>query len=136
MCYKIVFKILAKQVSSVLPYLSGREQSGLVVGCCPFDKIIALQEVVHLIKHDISNPPRMIIKVDIEKAHETISWSAIIAILAIMNFPTHWISLIKTFLTSTSFSFLINGHPSRWISSSKGVRQGNPISSYLFILVL
>lgn len=79
--------------------------------------------------------PRMLIKIDIEKGHNTISWSAILATLTKMNFPSIWISWIRTCLTSTSFSFLINGRPTSWIKLAREVRQGNPISSYLFILV-
>lgn len=75
-----------------------------------------------------------LVKIDNEKAYGTLSWTAILAILAKMKFPNTWISWIKTCLRSTSFSFLINGTPTSWISSSRGVWQGEPISSYLFIL--
>lgn len=77
----------------------------------------------------------MIINIDIEKAYDTIRWSAILATLSRMNFPDHWISWIHTYLNSASFSFFIDGQQTRWIYSSRGVRQGDPISSYLFVLV-
>ncbi|XP_039120341.1 uncharacterized protein LOC120256728 [Dioscorea cayenensis subsp. rotundata] len=84
---------------------------------------------------DTMNTPRMLIKLDIEKAYDTIDWNAILAIISCMNFPDHWISWVSTCLQSCSFSLLINGSLSPWFSSSRGVRQGDPISSYLFILV-
>lgn len=77
----------------------------------------------------------MLLKLDIEKAYDTINWNAILAILSKMNFPHIWISWISTCLNSGSFSLLINGVPSPWFSSSRGVRQRDLISSYLFILV-
>ncbi|XP_039119158.1 uncharacterized protein LOC120255390 [Dioscorea cayenensis subsp. rotundata] len=101
----------------------------------PLINIIALQEVAHTIETDCKNLPRMLVKIDIEKAYDTISWSAILSTLTKMSFSFVWISSIKSCFTSTSFSFLINGHPSYWISSSRGIRQGDLISSYLFILV-
>ncbi|XP_039120948.1 uncharacterized protein LOC120257557 [Dioscorea cayenensis subsp. rotundata] len=134
-CYKIITKILANRLKFVLPKLIGIEQAGFVSGHCPFDNIIALQEVVHSLENDRKDPPRMLIKIDVEKAYYTLSWSAILATLTKMNFPSIWISWIKTCISSTSFSFLINGQPSTWIKSTRGVRQGDPISSYLFILV-
>lgn len=52
-----------------------------------------------------------------------------------MGFPNRWISWIKGCLDSVSFSFLINGKPSQWVKPSRGVRQGDPLSLYPFILV-
>lgn len=52
-----------------------------------------------------------------------------------MNFPPVWINQINVCLSSASFSVLVNGHNSDWFSSSRGVRQGNPISLLLFLLV-
>lgn len=77
----------------------------------------------------------MSIKYDIEKAYDTLNWSAIFAILARMMFPPIWISWISTCLQSCSFSLLINGNPSPWFPSHRGVHQDDPMSSYLFILV-
>lgn len=52
-----------------------------------------------------------------------------------MNFPSCWISWVKACLSSASFSILNNGKPLDWIRSHRGVRQGDPISLYLFLLV-
>lgn len=65
---------------------------GFVSGRCPFDNIITLQEVVHLLEKDIIDPPRMLVKMDIEKAYESISWASILTTLTKINFPSNWIS--------------------------------------------
>lgn len=101
----------------------------------PFDNIIALQEIVHSLEKDFNNPPRMLVKIDIEKTYDTISQNAILATLIKMNFPDKWISQIKTYISSTSLSILVNGIPYPWIKPSRGIRQGDTISSYLFILI-
>lgn len=77
----------------------------------------------------------MLIKLDIGKVYDTLSWNAIFATLHRMKFPSVRISWISECIILASFSFLINKHPIDWISSSRGLRQGDPISSYLFILI-
>lgn len=79
--------------------------------------------------------PRMMIRVDIENAYECQEWPVVLATLRKMNFLDIWIDWIRVCLTSSSF-FFINDQSSKWIKSSRGrVRQGDPISPYLFILV-
>lgn len=77
----------------------------------------------------------MLIKIDIAKAYDMIKWKAVLATLHIMQFPQVWIDRIMAYISSPSFSFLINGKPSDWISGSRGLRQRDPTSPYLFLIV-
>lgn len=72
----------------------------------------------------------MLVKIDIEKTYDTLSWTAILATLAKMDFSNTWISWIKTCLNSISFSFIINDFSAPWISSSCSGRY------YLFLLLV
>lgn len=95
-----------------IPNLIGPEQNGFLSRHSTFDNIISAQEITHSIDIERNLPPRMITKIDIEKAFDIVDWKAIIAILQRMEFPKAWISWVKSCLSSASFSFLINGSPS------------------------
>lgn len=77
----------------------------------------------------------MLVKIDIEKVFDTVNWNTILATLQKMGFLAIWISWIDSYLSSASFSFVINGQPSPWCSSTRGICQGDTISPLLFLLV-
>lgn len=56
----------------------------------------------------------MLIKIDIAKTYDTLSWNVVLDNLSIMGFPPNWISWVMTCLSSARFSLLINGQPSIW----------------------
>lgn len=66
-CYKIIAKILANRLKIVISNLIGGEQSGFISGRSSMDNIVAIQEIVHSLEKNCRCPPRVIIKIDIEK---------------------------------------------------------------------
>lgn len=77
----------------------------------------------------------MLCKIYIEKAFDTMDWKAILAPLQRMLFLDKWITWVQACLSSATFSFLINGNHTSWITGTRGVRQGDLISPLLFLLV-
>lgn len=108
-----------------MPNLVGIEQNGFISGRDAYDNIISAQEIAHSLEFDSSVLPRMILKIDVEKAFHTLEWNVVLATLQRMLFPERWISWIKNSLSSASFSFIINDKHSDWISSQRG-----PLSLY------
>ena len=76
----------------------------------------------------------MLCKLDIEKAYDQISWKFPFAVLQEMGFGSKWMAWIKWCITTALFSILVNGRPEGFLRSSRGLRQGGPLSSYLFVL--
>jgi hypothetical protein len=76
----------------------------------------------------------MFMKMDMGKAFDRMEWSFLIAILEKLGFSPLWLSWIRICISSTSFSILLNGSPFGFFSTGRGLRQGDPLSRFLFIL--
>ena len=73
-------------------------------------------------------------KLDVEKAYDHLNWTFLFSVMDRMSFGKKWIDWIKWCITSTSFSVLVNGSPISFFQGSRGLRQGDPLSLYLFVL--
>ena len=83
-----------------------------------------------------SGVPGLICKLDVEKAFDHVNWNFLLQMLERSGFSTKWRQLILFCLSTICFSILINGFPCGFFGSTRGLRQGDPLSPLLFVLVM
>jgi hypothetical protein len=74
------------------------------------------------------------LKLDMSKAYNRVEWAFLEAIMRRLGFDNRWIHLVMVCVRSVSYSVVVNGNPVGNIQPSRGIRQGDPISPYLFLL--
>nr|GEZ09524.1 putative RNA-directed DNA polymerase, eukaryota, reverse transcriptase zinc-binding domain protein [Tanacetum cinerariifolium] len=132
--YKIIAKILANRLAKVVDKVISHEQSSFISGRKILDCPLMLNEVMDWYKS--RNKKLMIFKVDFEKAYDSVSWEFLDHMLTSLGFGVKWRSWIQACLKSARSSILVNGSPSSEFSIERGLRQGDPLSPFLFIIIM
>nr|GFA54722.1 RNA-directed DNA polymerase, eukaryota, reverse transcriptase zinc-binding domain protein [Tanacetum cinerariifolium] len=132
--YKIVSKILANRLAGVLGDIVNEVQSAFIAERQILDGPFILNEVLQWCK--IKKKQSLIFKVDFEKAYDSIRWDFLDDILKKFGFGKKWCKWIQSCLRSSRGSIIINGSPTKEFQFFKGLKQGDPLSTFLFILIM
>jgi hypothetical protein len=132
--FKIISKILADRLASIMPSIVSEEQKGFIHGRDIKDCLCIASEAVNLL-HNKSFGGNVALKIDITKAFDTLDWNFILKVLKTFGFNVTFCNWIKVILQSAHLSISINGKSHGFFTCSRGFRQGDPLSPLLFCLV-
>ncbi|KAL0555833.1 hypothetical protein IC582_004334 [Cucumis melo] len=132
--YKLIAKVIAERLKETLPSMVAENQLAFVKGRQIIDAILVANEAIDYWR--VKKIQGFVIKLDIEKAFDKLNWRFIDFMLMKKGYPIKWRRWIKACISSVQYSIIINGRPRGKIQPSRGIRQGDPISPFIFVLAM
>uniref|UniRef100_A0A803NFH1 Reverse transcriptase domain-containing protein n=1 Tax=Cannabis sativa TaxID=3483 RepID=A0A803NFH1_CANSA len=133
--YKIITKVMVNRMKPFMDVVVSENQSAFIPGRLISDNVLVSFEILHYLKRKRRGKEGyMALKLDMSKAYDRVEWGFLEAMLRKMGFMENWVQLLMRCVKSASYKFVHGNFEVGPIVPSRGIRQGDPLSPYLFIL--
>jgi hypothetical protein len=132
--YKIASKVVANRLKLFLPDIVSVFQSAFVPGRLLTDSAIVAYECLQTVRRQNNKSTFFALKIDMMKAYDRVEWEYLHGCLSKLGFAAGWIDTVMRCVTSARYAVKVNGQLTSPVIPSRGIRQGDPISPYLFLL--
>jgi len=131
--YKVIAKILANRLKGVLSKVIDKHQAVFLSGRGLLESVLIANEMVDFLRKN--KLKGVIVKVDFEKAYDSMDWDFLMYMMNRLGFRPKWINWIKAWHSSATILVLVNGSPTKGFKPRRGLRQSDPLAPFLFIIV-
>lgn len=132
--YKLIAKVIANHFRKLLEACIDSTQNAFVLSKLISNNILVAFVMLHTFEKKGGRKGHMVLKLDMSKAYDRVKWSFIRAIMIKIGFDYRWVKLIMRCVTTISYKITFNGYFSSSVSPRRCLRQGDPLSPFLFLI--
>lgn len=133
--YKVIARAIKKKLQLVVDGIVQRNQVGFIQKRLLCENVLLASELVTDF-HKEGETRRGCLKIDLTKAYDNLHWEFVINLLKSFDMPEQFIGWIKECISTPTYSVIVNGELNGHFEGKKGLRQGDPISSLLFVMAM